>query len=163
MLDYFSSSQSAVSGDDGVNSTGTQCPNDFLEDDSNDEVEEGEFNWDAQTQGWILGSFSMGYVTTMFVGGVLSEKYGGKWVFGLGICLSSFFGLLSPIAAKTSPYLLIAVRALQGACQGPLFPSLFALAKYWFPKEERNRLMTFSQAGKNKITQLRESVKTSTL
>lgn len=108
----------------------------------------GDFDWDATVQGWILGGFSIGYITTQIVGGMLTEKYGGKWFFGGGIFLASVLGLLSPIAAKTSPYLLVTVRALQGAFIGPLFPSLLCMGSRWFPLQEKNKLMTFVQAGK---------------
>lgn len=80
---------------------------------------------------------------------MLCEKYGGKWFFGGGIFAASLFGLLSPIAAKTSPYLLITVRAFQGAFIGPLFPGILCMGSRWFPVQEKNKLMTFVQAGKS--------------
>ncbi len=60
----------------------------------------GEFFWDSQLQGLILGGFSYGYVTTQILGGYLSENYGGKWIFGVGIFVSTAIGLLSPTLAK---------------------------------------------------------------
>ena len=51
----------------------------------------------------------------MFAGGLLSENYGGKHFIGVGILLSAIVGLFVPLAAKTSPLLLIFVRAVQGA------------------------------------------------
>lgn len=110
--------------------------------------ESGEFDWDAQTQGWVLGGFAIGYVTTMLMGGILSQKFGGKWLFGTGVAISSALGLLAPIAAKTDPYLLVALRALQGASQGPMIPSFYTIANKWFPKQEKNLLLTSTLAGK---------------
>jgi len=74
----------------------------------------GEFNWDANVQGLILGSFFYGYITTQIPGGWLAEKFGGKWLYGLGILCTAILTLLTPIAARTHVYLLLAVRILEG-------------------------------------------------
>ena len=46
----------------------------------------GEFAWDAETQGLILGCFFYGYALSMVPGGVLAERYGGKWFMGMYQC-----------------------------------------------------------------------------
>jgi len=43
-----------------------------------------EFGWSPTTQGLVLSSFFVGYLTTQILGGVLSDKFGGKWVLGVG-------------------------------------------------------------------------------
>ena len=43
-----------------------------------------EFKWSSTTQGLILSSFFVGYLTTQVVGGVLADKFGGKGVLGVG-------------------------------------------------------------------------------
>ena len=53
---------------------------------------DGEFYWDSVQQGYILGGFSYGYVCTQLLGGILAERYGGKWVIGLGTFLSTAAG-----------------------------------------------------------------------
>ena len=42
----------------------------------------GEFDWDPETQGLILGCFFYGYAFSHVPGGVLAERYGGKWFMG---------------------------------------------------------------------------------
>ena len=42
--------------------------------------QEGEFDWDEQTQGVILGCFFYGYLLTNYIGGRLAEKIGGRLV-----------------------------------------------------------------------------------
>ena len=64
--------------------------------------------------GLILSSFFYGYLFTNIPGGWLASKYGGKWVLGIGILWTAILTLLSPIAAKTSPYLLVVLRILMG-------------------------------------------------
>ncbi len=72
------------------------------------------FDWDAEQQGIILGAFFYGYVITQIPGGYFSEKYGGKWFFGLGTFITAALTILTPIAAKSSYGLLITVRVLEG-------------------------------------------------
>lgn len=75
---------------------------------------DGEFNWDEQTQGIVLGSFFYGYVLTQVPGGRLAELFGGKLVFGLGVLMTAIFTFLSPIAARINFPFFIAVRILEG-------------------------------------------------
>ena len=44
--------------------------------------QDGEFDWDKETQGIILGAFFWGYLLTQIPGGWLAERVGGKGVFG---------------------------------------------------------------------------------
>ena len=76
---------------------------------------EGEkFDWDAQTQGNILGAFFYGYVITQIPGGLIAEKYGGKWLFGIGTLITSVLTLLTPLAAEAGTVVFIIVRILEG-------------------------------------------------
>ncbi|XP_055769141.1 sialin-like [Salvelinus fontinalis] len=58
------------------------------------------YDWDSETQGWILGSFFYGYILTQIPGGYLASKYGAKWLLGLGILGTVIFTLLTPMAAE---------------------------------------------------------------
>ena len=91
--------------------TGTECP----VEPSDELMEEGDggFDWDAQMQGLVLSSFSFGYVTTQLVGGVLAERFGAKWIFGVCILLCSLLEFLVPVAAKGNVFSLMGVRAIQ--------------------------------------------------
>lgn len=74
----------------------------------------GEFDWDETTQGYILGAFFYGYIVTQVPGGWLASKFGGKNLFGYGVLCTSVLTLITPVAARYSVYLLIAVRVLEG-------------------------------------------------
>ncbi len=76
------------------------------------------YNWDSETQGWILGSFFYGYILTQIPGGYLSGRFGPKWLMGLGILGTVVFTLLTPVAADLGARYLIAVRALEGLGEG---------------------------------------------
>ena len=72
------------------------------------------FNWDAEQQGIILGAFFYGYIITQVPGGYLAEKYGGKWLFGLGVLVTAILTLFTPVAANAGVSTFIAVRVLMG-------------------------------------------------
>jgi ACS family sodium-dependent inorganic phosphate cotransporter-like MFS transporter 5 len=77
-------------------------------------MEKEGFSWNAEQQGIILGAFFYGYVITQIPGGYLAEKYGGKWLFGIGTFITAFLTLLTPLAAKAGTTQFIAVRVLEG-------------------------------------------------
>lgn len=73
-----------------------------------------QYNWDSQTQGYILGSFFYGYILTQLPGGMFSEKFGAKWLFACGILVTAVFSLLTPLAASLGTGVFIAIRVLEG-------------------------------------------------
>jgi len=48
----------------------------------------------------ILSSFYIGYIVTHIPGGLLAEKFGGKWTLGLGILSTAVFTMLTPLAIE---------------------------------------------------------------
>lgn len=65
----------------------------------------------------MLSSFFYGYIITQLPGGYLALKFGGKNLFGLGILSTAVFTLLTPVAARTSVAVLVALRILIGLCE----------------------------------------------
>ncbi|XP_078595342.1 sialin-like [Branchiostoma floridae x Branchiostoma japonicum] len=108
-----------------------------------------EFGWDATTQNTILGAFYYGYIFTQIPAGWLAGRFGGKLVFGLGILFTAVFTLLTPLAARTATWLLIAVRVAEGLAEGVLFPAMHAMWRSWAPPIERSKLVTISLSGGN--------------
>ncbi|XP_063772887.1 sialin isoform X2 [Pseudophryne corroboree] len=106
-----------------------------------------KYNWDADTQGWILGSFFYGYILTQIPGGYFAGKIGGKLLLGCGILGTAVFTLLTPLAADLGAGYLIAVRALEGLGEGVTFPAMHAMWSSWAPPLERSRLLSLSYAG----------------
>ncbi|KAM9315934.1 sialin [Gastrophryne carolinensis] len=106
-----------------------------------------KYNWDADTQGWILGSFFYGYIITQIPGGYIAGKIGGKLLLGSGILCTALFTLLTPLAADLGAGYLIAVRALEGLGEGVTFPAMHAMWSSWAPPLERSRLLSLSYAG----------------
>nr|CAD7401468.1 unnamed protein product [Timema cristinae] len=111
-------------------------------------LQAGTFDWDERTQGLILSSFFWGYVVTHLPGGMLAERFGGKYSLGLGILSTAVLTLLTPLAATYGgANWLIAVRILEGLGEGSTFPAMNALLAQWAPPSERSRIGSLVFAG----------------
>ncbi|XP_065767726.1 sialin isoform X3 [Muntiacus reevesi] len=106
-----------------------------------------KYQWDAETQGWILGSFFYGYIITQIPGGYVASKSGGKLLLGFGIFGTAVFTLFTPLAADFGVGALVALRALEGLGEGVTFPAMHAMWSSWAPPLERSKLLSISYAG----------------
>lgn len=108
------------------------------------------YDWNESTKGLILSSFFWGYVITHIPGGVLAEKFGGKYSLGLGILSTAIFTLLTPtiiIATDGNWKVLVALRVVMGLGEGTTYPALNALLAKWVPLQERAKIGTLVYAG----------------
>lgn len=64
--------------------------------------------------GWLLAAFFFGYVLTQIPGGWLAQRFGAKYIYGVGIVMTAVLTLFTPIAANVSVWLLVVVRMLEG-------------------------------------------------
>lgn len=73
------------------------------------------FEWSEATQGLILSSFYYGYVLTHIPGGIMAERFGGKWVLGLGLLSTAVCTIITPIAVKSGgATALFILRVVEG-------------------------------------------------
>ncbi|XP_046683647.1 sialin-like [Homalodisca vitripennis] len=107
--------------------------------------EEGEFHWDATVQGAILSSFYWCYILSQVVGGVLTQKFGTKAVFGYSQLATAICSLFIPVAASIHYSLLIVLRSIQGIASGLTWPAMYAIVGQWIPSSERSRFMSSFQ------------------
>lgn len=106
------------------------------------------YDWDPEMQGIILSAFFWGYVITHLPGGVLAERFGGKYTLGLGILSTALFTLATPVAVVYGgPWALVVLRMLMGLGEGTTFPALSALLASWIPLNERSKLGSFVFGG----------------
>ncbi|KAK7871343.1 hypothetical protein R5R35_007602 [Gryllus longicercus] len=110
-------------------------------------IEEQEFDWSTQLQGYILGSYFYGYITTQILGGWLAARLGGNVLFGFGIAVTSFLTLLTPVLVKLNVYIFIAIRVIEGIFEGVSYPSMHDVWANWAPPLERSRLATIGYSG----------------
>ncbi|XP_058975538.1 sialin [Musca domestica] len=108
---------------------------------------EQDFPWDSKQKGLILSSFFYGYIMTQFIGGFIGAKIGGNLVFGIGIGATAILTLFTPMAAKHSLEMLLAVRIIEGVFEGVTFPCIHAVWSRWSPPLERSRMASIAFAG----------------
>ncbi|XP_072931562.1 putative inorganic phosphate cotransporter [Epargyreus clarus] len=100
-----------------------------------------QFEWTEATQGLLLSAFYYGYVLTHIPGGMLAERYGGKWVLGLGLLSTAICTFITPWAVKMGgATALFILRVVEGFGEGPTMPGLMCMVSRWAPKEERARM-----------------------
>eukprot|EP00257_Ricinus_communis_P017160 XP_015575536.1 probable anion transporter 4, chloroplastic isoform X2 [Ricinus communis] len=92
-------------------------------------------------------SFLWGYLISPIAGGTLVDYYGGKVVMGWGVALWSLATFLTPFAAETSLWVLMAMRALLGIAEGVALPCMNNMIARWFPPTERARAVGIAMAG----------------
>ncbi|XP_023247096.1 sialin [Copidosoma floridanum] len=106
------------------------------------------YQWSEYTQGIVLSSFYWGYVITHIPGGMIAEKFGGKYTLGFGILGNAIFTILTPLGVKYGGvWTLIFLRVMVGLAQGAAYPALNVMLSHWCPIEERSKAGSFVYAG----------------
>ncbi|KAL8140316.1 LOW QUALITY PROTEIN: hypothetical protein V2J09_006337 [Rumex salicifolius] len=103
--------------------------------------------WSRSFAGFVQSSFLWGYLVTPIAGGALVDYYGGKTVFAWGVALWSLATFLTPWAAESSLWALVANRAMVGMAEGVALPCMNSVISRWFPQVERARAVGIAMAG----------------
>jgi len=77
----------------------------------------------------------------------MADRYGGKWLFGGSILLSSVVALLTPAAARIHIVLLIILRVLSGLGEGVTMPDMYAMIARWSAPNHRSLVASVLSAG----------------
>lgn len=96
-----------------------------------------EFEWSMHDQGWVLSSFSIGYLGSMILGAAIARKYGGKRILTLAVSLWSVSTLFTPFVANDFT-LLILTRILLGVGEGLGMPTIFHIFSSAVNQRERS-------------------------
>ncbi|KFB39876.1 sodium-dependent phosphate transporter [Anopheles sinensis] len=103
--------------------------------------EEDKFEWNAEEQNLMLGSFFWGYVLTELPGGRLAEIVGGRRVFGYSMLGASLLTLLTPLASNTHYIAVVILRAVLGFFLGASWPAIHPLTAVWIPPMDRSKFI----------------------
>ncbi len=103
-----------------------------------------ELSLTNQQRGLILGAFGIGYMFTTFIGGVLVDRFGARIVLAGSVLLWALSSALTAVAG--SFFLLLALRALLGLSEGPMFPGMTGAVAVWLSPRERARALAYSLA-----------------
>ncbi len=86
---------------------------------------------------WITSSYLVASTTTVPIAGRLSDIYGRKWFFVLGITIFLIGSVLSGLSGSMNQ--LIAFRAIQGIGGGVMMANAFTTVADLFPPAERGK------------------------
>ena len=106
-----------------------------------------QYGWSDGTKGLVQSSFFWGYLLTQVLGGVLSDRAGGKVVLGFGVAWWSLFTAITPYAASLGLGPLLAARAMMGVGEGVAMPAMNNLVSRWVPAQERSRSLARVYSG----------------
>ncbi|XP_046394163.1 putative inorganic phosphate cotransporter isoform X1 [Ischnura elegans] len=108
----------------------------------------GTYDWSEEIQGIVLGAFFWGYAITHLPGGRIADIYGGKYVLAIGLLITAFFTLLTPVVAeKGGVTWMIVIRLVEGLGEGITYPALNTVLAKWIPVCEKGRLGTLVFSG----------------
>jgi len=79
--------------------------------------------------------------------GFAADRFGGKWLFGGSVLLSSVVALLTPAAARIHIGLLTSLRVLSGLGDGVMVPAMFALIARWSAPQYRSIVVSLVFSG----------------
>ena len=106
-----------------------------------------QFGWSELQVGIVLGTFYVGYMISMTLGGYIADKYGGKKVLGYALIIWSLFTIITPFFAYSGLWWLIFIRILLGLGEGVTFPAWHSIYARWIPFNERTRAVGFTNSG----------------
>ena len=106
-----------------------------------------EHGWTTTLQGAVRSAFFLGYLILQIPAGYLSDRFGGKWVLGLGVIFWSLFTLLTPIAAMLGISALLVCRFLMGVAESVTWPSIYALYSQWIHPDRRASAVGLMNSG----------------
>ena len=96
-----------------------------------------EFAYSERDTGFILSGFQAGYFLTQGLGGLLSDKFGSKYILAFSTFVWSFGELLTALTASQF-MLLFSSRVLSGCGAGLAFPSCQSFIAQWLPDSEKH-------------------------
>ncbi len=106
-----------------------------------------EHGWTTTLQGAVMSAFFLGYLILQIPAGYLSDRFGGKWVLGLGVIFWSLFTLLTPVAAMLGISTLLVCRFLMGVAESVTWPSIYALYSQWIHPDRRASAVGLMNSG----------------
>lgn len=78
------------------------------------QMHDNRFTWDEEIQGMVLSAFYYGYIITHIPGGVLAQRFGGKFILAYTLFSTSTLTLLTPTVARMGPTYLMVLRFIEG-------------------------------------------------
>lgn len=107
-------------------------------------VDNGVFDWTPSEIGWLIGIPVLTGSLTRLPVGILTDKYGGRIVYGLLMLVSAVFMYLMGEANSYESFLFL---GLGFGLSGASFAVGIAYTSVWFPKEKQGTALGIFGAG----------------
>lgn len=101
-----------------------------------------KYMWDAQIQGFIKSSYSIGHLPLQILGSRLAETHGSHKVMSISALCMFISNLAAPFLADLHYSLLMADIAILGLLGGFMTPALVNLFSNWLTPQEKSLFMT---------------------
>ena len=106
---------------------------------------EEELHFGPELVGVILSAFFWGYTVMQITSGWVADRFGpGKTILGSGLLWGLFQVITGFLHSSTA---FMAIRALLGASEAPIYPASTKLQSIWLTKNERTRGAAIVDAG----------------
>lgn len=107
-------------------------------------VDNGVFNWGPVEIGWLLGIPVLTGALFRLPAGILTDKFGGRWVFGL---LLLFCAIPMFLLSKVNSFTGYALCSFGFGLTGISFAIGIAFTSYWYPKKWQGTALGIFGAG----------------
>jgi ACS family hexuronate transporter-like MFS transporter len=104
-----------------------------------------DLHLDPAHLGIVFSAFFVGYSLFCFIGGYAADRFGAKRVLVVAIGLWSIFCGLT--AAASSLAVLLVIRVIFGAGEGPLATCTNKIISGWFERKEQTTAVGFANSG----------------
>ncbi|XP_049316198.1 sialin isoform X3 [Bactrocera dorsalis] len=111
----------------------------------NSENNDDLYDWSPTVKSIVVSSFYWCYVLSQVVGGIATQYFGTKQVFGWSQFATALCSLCIPFGADLHYSAVIILRSVQGFASGLTWPAMYAIVGYWIPLAERSRFMSSFQ------------------
>ncbi|CAL1541017.1 unnamed protein product, partial [Lymnaea stagnalis] len=129
------------------NSSHDDRPTLISQNDTGVEVVQYEFDWDSELQGLILTGIQFVSFTGPILSNIVKNLIGSKNCMTAFTLTGAIFSIISPAAARVSPYFLLAVRVVSGLTLGGNVPMVGEALAWWTPDSEKLTWVACSFAG----------------
>ncbi len=102
------------------------------------------FDWTTVEMGWLIGIPVLTGALMRFPVGILTDKFGGKWVFGILLLLSAIPMYLLSTATTLEEY---ALYSLGFGITGASFAVGIAFTSVWYPRKNQGTVLGIFGAG----------------
>ncbi|KAJ3647199.1 hypothetical protein Zmor_024729 [Zophobas morio] len=102
------------------------------------------YDWTESQKSDILGGYFWGYLMTIILGGVLSERIGPWHVLLWSSLLAAISTALVPLFADLGYVAVTCARVVVGMCGGVAYPAINTLMASWAPPQEKGKFVAAS-------------------